>query len=94
MTQYVEYIKGKKQYYEAIMNAQIIDKQNGGLKPHVFYPMVAARDDDDIFPVADVVQLPKENVLVCDDAGTPDLKELYVEGDWAYEVIITDGIPD
>jgi hypothetical protein len=73
----------------------MLHKEYGGLKTNVFYPIVPFRDDEDVFPVDEVVKLPKEKVLVCEEPGTePVEKELYIDSEkWAYEVIVTDGEP-
>lgn len=91
MIQYAEYVKGKVQYAEAISNSRIIAERFGGLKPEVFYPMVPFRDEEDVFPVTDVVQLPFKTVTVCVEVGEePIQKGLYIEGDWGFEVLTTD----
>jgi len=85
--QYAEYVKGKKQYEEAILSSEIYQKL-GGLRSDVFYPMIPFRDEEDMFPVAEVLELPQESVLVCYEPGTePVEKKLYIEANWAYEVI-------
>ena len=88
---YTEYIKGRAEYAPRINSSRLFTER-GGLDPGVFYPVVPARDDEDVFPVDLVMQLPHEVVKVCETPGEePEEKMLYVEGDWAYEVKAENG---
>ena len=90
---YTEFIKGRADYADRINSSRVFSER-GGLKPDVFYPMVPMRDEEDEFPVSDVMELEKKMVKVCMRPGDePEMRELYIEGDWAYEITATDGQP-
>ncbi len=93
MIEYGEYIRGRRQHASVINGAELF-QERGGLKPSVFYPMIPFRDDEESFPVAQVMRLPKVKAMVCERPGEePEERMLYAVEDWAYEVNATDGQP-
>lgn len=65
-------------------------------KQDCFYETTQMRDEEESFPLADVMRLPKKRVKVCMFPDTDPVEmELYVDGkDFAFAVEVTSGVPE
>lgn len=92
MITYKEFVRGVPRLYFRIASSRLFARK----RQDCFYETVQLRDDEESFPLADVMRLPKEIVKVCmvPDAEPVEL-ELHVDsGDYAYAVEVTSGIPE
>ena len=85
MIEYAEYIRGEEKYRSRIAYNTVIKK----LDPEGFYPVIAMRDDEDEFPLTDVLRLPKETKKIYPLPGVdPVERQLYIDEFVGYEVNI------
>ena len=91
--EYTEYVRGKREHSSIIDSGKLFTEYGNGLQKDCFYPIVPTVDEDDVFPLDLIHKLPKMEVKVCEAPGRDPVKKvLNVEGDWGYEITITDGV--
>lgn len=88
MIKYTEYIEGKEQYRAMIGGAPLFKT----LDAEGFYPTVAMWDEDDDFPIAEILRYEKKVCKVYSMPGyEPVMKELFMDQWMAYAIDITNG---